>query len=152
MCGIVGKVYIDTKKRVTEAELGQMCQAVKHRGPDDQGVVTLGNVGFGNRRLAVIDLSPGGHQPMATLDKKIWITFNGEIHNFQELRKDLERAGEQFKSDSDTEVILALYRKYGADCLRYLRGQFAFAIWDDKKKELFAARDRLGINPFKYYF
>lgn len=152
MCGIVGKVYVDQKRRVTEAEITRMCQAVKHRGPDDQGVVTLGQVGLGNRRLAVIDLSPAGHQPMATPDKKVWITFNGEIHNFLELRKRLERQGVRFRTHTDTEVILVLYQKYGERCLKYLRGQFAFAIWDEKKKELFAARDRLGINPFKYYY
>jgi asparagine synthase (glutamine-hydrolysing) len=152
MCGIVGKVYFDGKRRVTEAEITRMCQAVKHRGPDDRGVVALGNVGLGNRRLAVIDLSPSGHQPMSTPDKKVWITFNGEIHNFLELRKLLEKQGVRFRTHTDTEVILALYQKYGEGCLKYLRGQFAFAIWDEKKQQLFAARDRLGINPFKYFY
>jgi asparagine synthase (glutamine-hydrolysing) len=152
MCGIVGKIYFDRKRRVTQAELIRMCRAVKHRGPDDEGIITLGNVGLGNRRLAIIDLSSAGHQPMATKDKKIWITFNGEIHNFLELKKTLESQGTRFRTHTDTEVILALYQKHGERCLKYLRGQFAFAIWDERKQQLFAARDRLGINPFKYYF
>ena len=152
MCGIVGKVYVDEGKKVTEAEIAKMCAKVAHRGPDDQGLFVDGQVGLGNRRLAIIDLSPAGHQPMATADRKLWITFNGEIHNFRDLRKRLEKEGIRFRSHSDTEVILYLYRKYGPRCLQYLRGQFALAIWDQDKRELFAARDRLGINPFKYYF
>lgn len=125
--------------------------AVSHRGPDDQGIFTDKNVGLGHARLSIIDLSPAGHQPMPDDTGRFWIVFNGEIYNFLELRKELENAGVKFRSKTDTEVIIHLYKKYGVDCLKLLRGMFAFAIWDKEKQVLFLARDRVGKKPLKYY-
>ena len=129
-----------------------MNDAIRHRGPDDGGVYISpdGKVGLGHRRLSIIDLSPLGHQPMRYMDR-YEIVFNGEIYNFQEKREMLEKDGYTFTSHSDTEVILALYDKYGEKCLDHLRGMFAFAIYDEQKNTLFAARDRVGKKPFKYY-
>jgi asparagine synthase (glutamine-hydrolysing) len=109
-------------------------------------------VGLGHRRLSIIDLSELGRQPMSSQDRSIWITFNGEIYNFQELRKDLISKGYAFKSNSDTEVIIYLYQEYKEDCLKYLRGMFAFAIWDKNEEKLFLARDRIGKKPLFYFF
>ncbi len=150
MCGIVGKVGFGTD--VTERDVVRMSDAIAHRGPDDSGVYLAPDkrVGLGQRRLAIIDLSPGGHQPM-TLKDRYWIVFNGEIYNFQEKRAMLEKDGYTFRSHSDTEVILALYDKYREKCLDHLRGMFAFAIYDAKEQTLFCARDRVGKKPFKYY-
>ena len=129
-----------------------MTDKIAHRGPDDQGCYVSSNkrVGLGQRRLSIIDLSPLGHQPMSYLDR-YFIVFNGEIYNFQTERDLLEKQGYHFKSKTDTEVIMALYDKYGVDCLAHLRGMFAFAIYDEQKKTLFCARDRVGKKPFKYY-
>ncbi len=120
-----------------------------HRGPDDYGVYTGEGIGLGHRRLSIIDLN-SGHQPMHNEDKTLWIVFNGEIYNYQELRKGLVQKGHLFYTQSDTEVILHLYEEYGAACLHKLRGMFAFALWDTKQEELFLARDRLGIKPLYY--
>lgn len=152
MCGIAGKVSFNSKS-VKETEIVRMTKAIQHRGPDDGGVYISPDhkVGLGNRRLAIIDLSPAGHMPMSYLDK-YWITYNGEIYNFQFEKRKLQRLGYRFRSNSDTEVILALYDKYGVKCLDYLRGMFAFAIYDTTKQLLFCARDRIGKKPFKYYF
>jgi len=128
-----------------------MNKEIEHRGPDDRGVFVDKPIGLGHARLSIIDLSANGHQPMADADKRFWITYNGEIYNFPDLKNDLIKDGVQFRSNSDTEVIIYLYKKYGPDCLRYLRGMFAFAIWDKGKQELFVARDRLGKKPLKYY-
>ncbi|HYE59963.1 MAG TPA: asparagine synthase (glutamine-hydrolyzing) [Candidatus Kapabacteria bacterium] len=151
MCGIVGVVH--RKKRVDEAVLGQMLSAVAHRGPESQGVWMSPDqmVALGHRRLAIIDLSPGGHQPMISEQEEYVLTFNGEIYNYQELRTDLTARGWQFKTNSDTEVLLKSYMEWGEECLQKLNGMFAFAIWDKKKETLFAARDPLGEKPFKYY-
>jgi asparagine synthase (glutamine-hydrolysing) len=151
MCGISGKLYFNKNKTILREEIERMCSAISHRGPDDEGVFINKNIGLGHRRLSIIDLSPAGHQPMSDNEGKVWIVHNGEIYNFLELRKNLEKDGVQFKSKSDTEVIIYLYKKYGVDCLKYLRGMFAFAIWDSEKKQLFLARDRLGKKPLKYY-
>ncbi len=152
MCGIAGKIYLNGKK-VNGADLKSMTDAISHRGPDGEGfyINPSGNVGLGHRRLAIIDLSPAASQPMTNEDGTIWIVYNGEIYNFQELRSDLERLGHKFKSKSDTEVIIHLYEEYGIDCLKHLRGMFAFAVWDEKNQQLFLARDRLGKKPLKYY-
>jgi asparagine synthase (glutamine-hydrolysing) len=128
-----------------------MTDAIGHRGPDDEGQWVEENVGLGNRRLAIIDLSPKGHMPMFYGRNRYVITFNGEIYNFQSEQKKLIKKGYEFRSNSDTEVILALYSEYGVKCLDHLRGMFAFAIWDRKDKVLFAARDRTGQKPLKYY-
>lgn len=129
-----------------------MNEKILHRGPDDGGVYLSPDqkIGLGHRRLSIIDLSPLGHQPMSYLNR-YQIVFNGEIYNFQEKRAMLEKEGYTFKSHSDTEVILALYDKFGKKCLEHLRGMFAFAIYDEKEKTLFCARDRVGKKPFKYY-
>ena len=128
-----------------------MARALSHRGPDDEGVCVWGDTGFGHRRLSIIDLSIRGHQPMSNEDGTIWISYNGEIYNHQDLRQDLERAGHQYKSHTDTETIIHLYEEKGLDCLRYLDGEFAFCVWDAKKRIFFCARDRLGVKPLYYY-
>lgn len=152
MCGIAGKISL-TNKEISTHEIEMMTDAIKHRGPDDGGAYVSPDkrVGLGHRRLSIIDLSPLGHQPMRYLDR-YEIVFNGEIYNFQEQRDALKKDGYHFASHSDTEVILALYDKYGKDCLEHLRGMFAFAIYDEQKHTLFAARDRVGKKPFKYFF
>jgi len=126
-----------------------MCDAILHRGPDDQGIYTDHEISFGMRRLAIIDLS-GGHQPIHNEDESVWLVFNGEIYNFNELRSDLLQMGHEFYTSSDTEVIVHLYEEYGEDCLTHLRGMFAFALWDRNKETLLVARDRLGIKPLVY--
>lgn len=151
MCGISGRVNFDLKKPVNRASIEAMTSAIRYRGPDAEGIFVKNNVGLGHRRLAIIDLSEAGKQPMSTPDEKLWITFNGEIYNFEELRKDLQKKGHHFRSKTDTEIILYLYQEYGENCLQYLRGMFAFAIWDESKKKLFLARDRAGKKPLKYY-
>lgn len=151
MCGIAGKLYFNSQSQIHSEEIGLMLDQIKHRGPDDHGIETFGNVGLGQRRLSIIDLSPAGHNPMSTMDEKIWITFNGEIFNHEVHREALIKKGYKFKSKTDTEVILYLYKEYGEECLQYLRGFFAFAIWDIPKQKLFIARDRIGKKPLKYY-
>jgi asparagine synthase (glutamine-hydrolysing) len=151
MCGIAGKLYADSARMVDQALLERMGAILAHRGPDDAGVHRDGPMGLASRRLAIVDLSAAGHQPMASADGRFWITYNGEIYNFLLLRAELERAGVRFRSRSDTEVILTLYARHGPDCLRHLRGMFAFAIWDTRDQTLFLARDRLGKKPLFYY-
>lgn len=151
MCGITGIIYFDSDKAVDPVLLDRMKNQLSHRGPDDQGIFLDKNVGLGFRRLSIIDLSPQGHQPMCNEDGTIWIVFNGEIYNFQDLRPMLEQKGHRFKSGTDTETIIHAYEEFGAQCLDYLDGMFAFAIWDGRKRELFLARDRFGIKPLHYY-
>lgn len=151
MCGIVGKINFNNQK-ITSEEIAEMNKVLSHRGPNNEGIFLQGNIGLGHKRLSIMDLSPAGHQPMSDETKKIWIVFNGEIYNFQELKKELSEDGCQFKSQTDTEVIIYLYKKYGTECLKKMRGMFAFAIWDETKKELFLAKDRLGKKPLKYYY
>lgn len=151
MCGIVGKYNYQTEEPVSTELIQAMCDRIIYRGPDDGGVHVEGAVGLGHRRLSILDLSDQGHQPMGTKDRKIWITYNGEIYNFQILRKDLEKKGYNFRSNCDTEVILYLYQEYGVGCLSHLRGMFAFAIWDREKSQLFLARDRIGKKPLFYF-
>lgn len=151
MCGICGKVYFDRDFSIQMDELEAMTDVIKHRGPDDKGFHLDGNVGLGFRRLSIIDLH-SGHQPLSNEDATVWIVFNGEIYNYRQLRRDLIDRGHQFKTESDTEVIVHLYEEYGKDCVKLLRGMFAFAIWDHRKRTLFCARDRFGIKPFFYYF
>jgi len=146
MCGITG--YICSHS-VSNTEIEKMNDAIKHRGPDDQGVFIKNNVGFGHRRLSIIDLD-SGQQPMSNSDGTIWITFNGEIYNYQDLKEGLS-SKYLFRTNSDTEVIIHLYEEKGIECLKDLRGMFAFAIYDFNKKRLFAARDHLGQKPFYYW-
>ncbi|MAG59719.1 asparagine synthase (glutamine-hydrolyzing) [Candidatus Woesebacteria bacterium] len=152
MCGIAGKINF-RNRAVTTSELSLMAKKIAHRGPDDEGIYTSPDkmVGLANRRLSIIDLTRSGHQPMG-YKNRYWITFNGEIYNFQSEREALEKKGYRFKSRTDTEVILALYDKYGKGCLTHLRGMFAFAIYDDHKKTLFLAKDRIGKKPLKYFW
>lgn len=151
MCAISGKIYFN-KKEVSKHEISVMVKELNHRGPDDSGVFISNDkkVGFGNNRLAIIDLSENGHQPMTYLNRYT-ITFNGEIYNYQEEKDKLIKLGYEFTSNSDTEVILALYSKYGKKCIEHLRGMYAFAIYDDHEKTIFLARDRVGKKPLKYY-
>ena len=151
MCGICGKIYFDQERRVTECELVKMSDALAHRGPDGEGAWTNGYVGLAHRRLAIIDLRAVASQPMSNEDGSVWITFNGEIYNFRELRAELEARGHIFRTDSDTEVIVHAYEAYGRGCLDRLRGMFAFAIWDARSHTLFIARDRLGQKPLFYF-
>ena len=151
MCGISGKVYFDPEHTVTRQELEQMSGTLTHRGPDGSGVWIDRNVGLAHRRLAIIDLRTVASQPMSNEDGSVWIVFNGEIYNFQELRKELESCGHIFRTHSDTEVIIHAYEEYGHKCLDRLRGMFAFAIWNTRTRTLFLARDRVGKKPL-YYF
>ena len=150
MCGITGKLLFDVQGQVDLNDLKLMTDSIYHRGPDDEGHYVMNNVGLGFRRLSIIDVSHG-HQPLSNYNKTIWITFNGEIYNFNELRFDLIKQNYIFKTNSDTEVIVNLYEEYGENCVDYLRGIFSFVIWDEKKKILFGARDHLGVKPFYYY-
>lgn len=148
MCGIVGIVEISDKNDV----INEMIDTLAHRGPDDQGawLSTSRRVVLGHTRLSIIDLSPSGHQPMSYACGRYWITFNGEVYNYRELRQQLEQCGHSFLSATDTEVILAAYAQWGPDCVLRLRGMFAFAIWDELEQTLFLARDRFGIKPLLY--
>ena len=148
MCGIVGIVH-RADRPVDAALLGRMNDAIRHRGPDEDGVYLNGRVGLAMRRLAIIDLK-GGQQPITNEDRTVWIVFNGEIYNFRELKERLEKLGHTFKTDCDTEAIVHAYEQYGADCPKHLRGMFAFAIWDERTGELFLARDRVGKKPLLY--
>jgi asparagine synthase (glutamine-hydrolysing) len=148
MCGITGFVRNDGKP-VDEALLARMNEAIRHRGPDEDGFYVNGSVGLAMRRLAIIDLK-GGQQPIHNHDRTAWIVFNGEIYNYLELRERLEKLGHTFYTNSDTEAIVHAYDQYGADCPKYLRGMFAFAIWNERDQELFLARDRVGKKPLLY--
>jgi asparagine synthase (glutamine-hydrolysing) len=153
MCGICGIIDYTNKSIAEESIIRKMCAELKHRGPDDEGVY-LNNkspsVGLGHRRLSIIDLSSAGRQPMPNEDKTVWLIFNGEVYNYKELKPELEKKGHKFSSDTDTETVIHLYEEYGEDCLKHIRGMFAFALWDDKKQIFFAARDRAGKKPFIY--
>ncbi len=148
MCGIVGIANANSQAASREI-LESMNACIIHRGPDDDGFYVNENVGLAMRRLSIIDVAHG-KQPIFNSDRTKAIIFNGEIYNFQELRKDLEKQGSKFYTNSDTEVIVHLYDKYGFDCVSYLRGMFAFAIWDERDKSLFIARDRVGKKPLLY--
>jgi asparagine synthase (glutamine-hydrolysing) len=150
VCGIAGRINYLSERPVSPPLVEAMCDLLAHRGPDGSGVWTRGHAGLGHRRLAIIDLSDAGRQPMSTADGQIWLTFNGEIYNFMELRAELEARGHQFHSQTDSEVILYAYREYGVDCIDRLRGMFAFAIWDEPRRRLLVARDRLGKKPLFY--
>src|SRR2546421_6507555 len=140
MCGIAGIVRADDAL-VDKHLLGQMTDAIRHRGPDDDGFYFSHGVGLAMRRLAIIDLK-SGQQPIHNRDRTKWIIFNGEIYNYRELRGKLENLGHKLYTSSDTEAIVAAYDEYGTDCPKHLRGMFAFAIWDEREKSLFLARDR----------
>lgn len=180
MCGIAG-IYNLNSEPISVELLKQMIDIIKHRGPDDDGFVLLQakgneqraksiefrdtyelrihsqkrldhNVGLGHCRLAIIDLSEAGHQPMTNEDRSIWLTYNGEIYNFLELRTDLKKRGHIFNSNTDSEVVIHAYEEWGTNCVQKCNGMWAFALWDSNRKRLFCARDRFGIKPFYYYF
>lgn len=151
MCGICGKINYSSRADVAPDEIRRMNDVLIHRGPDDEGYHIKGHVGLGHRRLSIIDLSPAGHQPMANEDETVWVTYNGEIYNFLEIREELIRKGHKFKSRTDSEVIVHAYEEYGDRCVEKFNGMFAFAVWDEKKDRLFVARDRLGIKPLFYF-
>jgi len=149
VCGIAGIWNLDGEP-VDRGELTAMTGALAHRGPDGEGFHLDGAVGLGHRRLAIIDPGPGGFQPMSFADGRYWITYNGEIYNFLELRRELEGFGFRFRTESDTEVLLAAFHKWGPDCLLKFNGMWAFAIWDSLERSLFLARDRFGVKPLFY--
>ncbi len=151
MCGITGIFNIDGKP-VAINTLKKMTDVIAHRGPDGEGFWNSSFVGFGHRRLAIIDLSPLGHQPMQNEDGSRVIVYNGEVYNFQNIRVELEAKGYRFHSKTDTEVVLKAYEEWGPECVHRFNGMFAFAIWDACENRLFAARDRYGIKPFYYFF
>jgi asparagine synthase (glutamine-hydrolysing) len=149
MCGICGKLNFDTSQQIDQELLRRMTETLLHRGPDGGGEYLSGPVGLGHRRLSIIDLNTGA-QPMSNEDGSVWVVFNGEIYNFTELRSELLSRGHEFKSESDTEVIVHLYEELGCESVAKLQGMFAFALWDDRKQLLLLARDRVGIKPLYY--
>jgi asparagine synthase (glutamine-hydrolysing) len=150
MCGIAGVLYADSGRNVDPETLSAMGEAIAHRGPDGHGVFRTTAAAMIHRRLAIIDPN-GGQQPISNEDESIHVVFNGEIYNYRDLRRELESRGHQFRTQSDTEVLVHLYEEYGHDLCRHLRGMFAFAIWDARRKELFLARDHLGQKPLFVY-
>lgn len=153
MCGIAGGSWTTEGARLSEVTLRRMTDVIRHRGPDDSGdyfsTSPGGHAALGFRRLSIIDLS-GGHQPMSNEDATVWIVFNGEVYNYRELKPELEQRGHQFRTASDTECIVHAYEEWGNDCVNHLRGMFAFAIWNDRRRTLFLARDRMGQKPLIY--
>jgi asparagine synthase (glutamine-hydrolysing) len=152
MCGIAGAMRLTGDRAVTETMVREMCDPMRHRGPDDAGawVSQDARVGLGHRRLSIVDLSAAGHNPMPNEDGQVWITYNGEVYNHGALRPALEAAGHRYRSRTDTETLLHLYEEHGVEMLHKLRGMFAFAIWDEPRRRLFIARDRVGIKPLYY--
>ncbi len=151
MCGICGIFYPDPRRRAEREMLEQMNGQIVHRGPDDAGFFVEANVGLAMRRLSIIDIATG-HQPISNEEEDVWIVYNGEIYNHQQLRSELQVRGHRYRTQSDTETIIHLYEEYGPDCVKHLRGMFAFAIWDRRNRRLFVARDRLGIKPLYYRY
>ena len=149
MCGIAGIIGTNRRYVAEAVDVHRMCETIRHRGPDDEGIHTSGCAGLGMRRLSIIDLSTG-HQPIHNEDQTIWVVFNGEIYNFPELRPELERRGHRFYTNTDTEVIVHLYEEYGSNCVQKLRGMFALAVWDERRQRLLLARDRFGKKPLYY--
>src|SRR5580698_106614 len=147
MCGIAG--YLLRSGGAREDVVRSMCAQIRHRGPDDEGVYIDDACGIGMRRLSIIDLKTG-HQPVSNEDGSVWLVFNGEIYNYQELRRDLLARGHRFATNSDTETLVHLYEEEGAEGLRRLRGMFAYAIWDARRRRVFLARDRFGKKPLYY--
>lgn len=149
MCGICGMIHFERERKVERHILENMTNVMVHRGPDEKGFYVKDHAGFGHRRLSIIDLSEG-HQPMSNENSTVWIVYNGEIYNYMELRAQLIQKGHRFKTNSDTETIIHAYEEFGEKCLELLRGMFAFAIWDENRQQIFAARDRIGEKPFYY--
>ena len=145
MCGICGQYNFGSAAPVQRRDIEAMARAIAHRGPDDEGYYIAGPLGFGFRRLSIIDLA-GGHQPMSDQEESVWVIFNGEIYNFPELKRELEGYGHVFRTNSDTEVIIHGYKQWGDDVLNRLNGMFGLAIWDVRKRRLVVARDPFGIK------
>ena len=150
MCGIAGIINFITEP-VFETSIKKMTDSIAHRGPDGEGMFVDENIGFGHRRLAILDLSVAGKQPMFSDDARYVITYNGEVYNFKTIRGELAGLGHQFRSNTDSEVILKSYIEWGEKCVHKFNGMFAFAILDRHSKDVFIARDRYGIKPFYYY-
>src|SRR5262245_8980856 len=150
MCGISGSAHRDPDFIFPERRILGMRDSMFHRGPDDAGIFSAPGIALGSRRLAILDLSEKGHMPMCTSDGRFTIVYNGEVYNYRHLRRELEATGIELRSDSDTEVVLHLYSKTGPAMLSKLNGMFAFAIWDSAERQLFIARDRLGVKPLFY--
>jgi asparagine synthase (glutamine-hydrolysing) len=160
MCGITGAIWTDPDTAIEPAVLARMTDCLRHRGPDGEGSYrtelrhqppyeSMPGVALGHRRLSIIDLAAGA-QPMSNEDGSVWITFNGEIYNYQDLRRRLEGAGHKFRTDSDTETIVHLYEDEGPECFTHLNGMFSIAIWDANRRRLVLGRDRLGKKPLVY--
>src|SRR5262245_30415692 len=151
MCGIVGIV---AHSAADVENLEQLCAVMAHRGPDDAGVQLwpLQAVGLGHRRLSIIDLSERGRQPMTNEDETVWVVFNGEIYNFQDLRREMTAVGHQLRTQTDTEVVVHAYEEWGLNCVQRFRGMFAYAIWDARIRRLVLTRDRFGVKPLFYYW
>src|SRR5436190_1421902 len=150
MCGIAGYAHATLAPRNDQAELQSMCDAITHRGPDDEGLYAAPGIGLGMRRLSIIDVA-GGRQPIANEDSTVHVVFNGEIYNHRSLRRSLLDHGHRFSSNCDTETLVHLYEERGPALVDALRGMFAFAIWDARTRQLLLARDRLGIKPLYYW-
>src|SRR4051794_16482124 len=151
MCGICGIFETGGESIIERSTLKAMADTIRHRGPDDDGFYVCGGVGLAHRRLSIIDLA-GGHQPLANEDESVWIAFNGEIYNFEELNRQYLGTGHTFRTQSDTETIVHLYEELGEECFSKLRGMFAIALWDAKRRKLLLARDRIGKKPLYYYW
>src|SRR3979411_646030 len=147
MCGMAGQFL--RERKAEPATIRSMCDQIRHRGPDDEGFHVDGGCGIGMRRLSIIDLSTG-HQPISNEDGTVWVVFNGEIYNFQELRQDLIGQGHRFQTNSDTETLVHLYEQEGVAGISKLRGMFAYAIWDARQRSLLLVRDRFGKKPLYY--
>src|SRR5437773_5361297 len=150
MCGIVGCLALALEAEPDSSWVATATERISHRGPDDEGFYTDNDVALGYKRLAIIDLSQAGHQPMRSADGRYWMVFNGEIYNYVELGQELQEQGVVLRSSCDSEVLLEAYARAGKDVVHKLRGMFAFAIWDSWTRELFCARDQFGIKPFYY--
>src|SRR5215471_6801230 len=149
MCGICGIFEFDQARVIAAAQVHAMNQTIRHRGPDDDGVYVNRGIGFGHRRLSIIDVA-GGHQPLSNEDGTIWVLVNGEIYNYPELREELLARGHRLSTRSDIETVVHLYEDYGEACFAKLRGMFAIALWDSRQKKLLLVRDRLGKKPIFY--
>src|SRR5947209_1767153 len=149
MCGIAGQFNFERREPVESETIVRMARSIAHRGPDDEGFFIAGPVGLASRRLSIIDLA-GGHQPMSDGQETVWITFNGEIYNYKELRAELQNKGHQFRTNSDTEVIIHGYKEWGTDVFNHLNGMFGLAIWDAPNERLVVARDAMGIKLIYY--
>ncbi len=150
MCGIVGVINLGNNSKLEENILSTMVDLLSHRGPNDKGIFIDEYLALGHRRLSILDLSLSGHQPMSSLSRNVWIVYNGEVYNFEELRRELIERGHRFRSFTDTEVVLNAYVEYGIVCLEKFRGMFAFAIYDKDLKKVFIVRDRIGVKPIYY--